>query len=63
MSSELTSPISLDLRINSQKRQQDVFINTLEAVAETGRFLPISYYNDYWSILLTTILPIACLGC
>ncbi len=49
MSSELTSPVSLDLRINSQKRQQDVFTNTMEAIAETRRFLPISYYNDYWS--------------
>jgi hypothetical protein len=49
MSSELTSPVSLDLRINSQKRQQDVFTSTMEAIAETRRFLPISYYNDYWS--------------
>lgn len=51
MSSELTSPVSLDLRINSQKRQQDVFTSTMEAISETRRTFPIAIFSDYWSNL------------
>lgn len=51
MSNELTAPISADLRINSQKRQTDVFTSTLELVAETKRTFPIVRMSDFYSNL------------
>ena len=51
MSSELTDLVSLDLRINSQKRQNDVFVGVNEAIAETRRLFPIAKQSDYWSSL------------
>ncbi len=51
MSSELTDIVSLDLRINSQKRQQDVFVGVEEAIPETRRLFPIANMSDYWSSL------------
>ena len=51
MSSELTDIVSLDLRINSQKRQQDVFVGVSEAIPETRRFLPIANLSDFYTSL------------
>ena len=52
MSSELTDIVSLDLRINSQKRQQDVFVGVSEAIPETRRFLPIANISDFYPVSL-----------
>lgn len=51
MSSECTDPVSCDLRINSQKRQDDVFIGAEQLVPETWRIFPIAKFADYYNTL------------
>ena len=64
MSDELTAIVSLDLRINSQKRQQDVFGPGMgEPIAELRRFLPVAMYCDYYSNLTNNNSTNALLGC
>jgi hypothetical protein len=52
MSSELTNLVSLDLRLNSQLRQQDKFVDVnQEAIPETRRMFPIAKYSDFYNNL------------
>ena len=50
-SSEVTNLVSLDLRINSQKRQNDVFVGVEQAIPETRRLFPLAMYSDFWTNL------------
>lgn len=62
MSSELTDILTCDLRINSQRRQQDPFVSVEELIPETRRLFPIAMYSDYWDTLSTNATTHQMLG-
>src|SRR4051794_11049159 len=53
MSSENTALLSLNLRINSQKRYNDNLIGPGQCVAETKRTFPVAKFSDYWNTAAT----------